>query len=111
MDNCGLIADMCNRADHLISRGRGISVIAGQTMVWAIFHLLPINMKFQWAILSKFNIAISVVNGPFLLLNGSMAHGPTPAITMLSDIKSPLSKCFLSVYTRIFFFTFVLHRY
>ncbi len=41
------------------------SVIAGQTMVWAIFHLLPINMKFQWAVLSKFNIAISVVNGQF----------------------------------------------
>ncbi len=41
------------------------SVIAGQTMVWTIFHLLPINLKFQWAILSKFNIAISVVNGPF----------------------------------------------
>ncbi len=57
-------------------------VIAGQTMVWAIFHLLPINKKFQWAILSKFNIAISVVNGPFLLLNGSMAHGPTPAIPL-----------------------------
>ncbi len=38
------------------------SVIAGQTMVWAILHLLPINLKFQWAILSKFNIAISVVN-------------------------------------------------
>ncbi len=42
-----------------------LSVIAGQTMVWAIFHLLSINLKFQWAILSKFNIAISVVNGPF----------------------------------------------
>ncbi len=34
------------------------SVIAGQTMVWAISHLLPIKLKFQWAILSKFNIAI-----------------------------------------------------
>ncbi len=42
-----------------------VSVVAGQAMVWAIFHLLPINLKFQWAILSKFNIAISVVNGPF----------------------------------------------
>ncbi len=41
------------------------SVIAVQTMVWAIFHLLPINLKFQLAILSKYNIAISVVNGPF----------------------------------------------
>ncbi len=41
------------------------SVIAGQTMVWAIFHLLLINFKFQWAILAKFNIAISFVNGPF----------------------------------------------
>ncbi len=28
------------------------------------FHLL-IKMKFQWAIISKFNIAYSVVNGPF----------------------------------------------
>ncbi len=42
------------------------SVIAGQTMVWAIFHLLPLNVKFQWVILSKFNIAISVVNGLFI---------------------------------------------
>ncbi len=40
------------------------SVIAGQTMVWAIFNLLPLNLKFQWANLSKFNIAISVVKGP-----------------------------------------------
>ncbi len=59
------------------------SVIAGQTMVWVIFHLLPINMKFQGAILSQFNIAISVVNGPFFYLNESMAHGLTPAITLL----------------------------
>ncbi len=47
----------------------GISVIAGvfvcKSVVWAIFHLLPINLKFQCAILSKFNIAISVVNGLF----------------------------------------------
>ncbi len=41
-------------------------------MVWAIFHLLLINLKFQWAILSKFNIAIWVVNGPFFCW---MAHG------------------------------------
>ncbi len=26
---------------------------------------LPIKLKFQWAILSKFNIVISVANGPF----------------------------------------------
>ncbi len=37
----------------------------GQTMLWAIFHVLPIKLKSQWAIISKFNIAISVVNGPF----------------------------------------------
>ncbi len=58
------------------------SVIAGQTMVWTIFHLLPINLKFQWAILSKFNIAISVGNAPFFCW---MAHGPTPAITLEWD--------------------------
>ncbi len=34
----------------------------GQNMVWAIFHLLPIKLKFQLAIFSKFNIAIVVVN-------------------------------------------------
>ncbi len=28
------------------------SVIAEQTMEWAIFYLLPINLKFEWAILS-----------------------------------------------------------
>ncbi len=47
------------------------------------FPLISTNLKFQWAILSKFNIAISVVNGPFFPLNGSMAHGPTPAITLM----------------------------
>ncbi len=35
------------------------------TMLWNIFHVLSIKMKFQWAILSKFNIAISVVNVKF----------------------------------------------
>ncbi len=49
-------------------------VIAGQTMVWAIFHLLPINLKFQRAILSKFNISISVVNGPFFCWMGLWPH-------------------------------------
>ncbi len=38
-----------------------VRVIAGQTMVWTIFHLLPINLKFQLAVLFKFNIAISFV--------------------------------------------------
>ncbi len=42
-----------------------IYITGGQTMVWAIFHLSPINLKFQRVILSKFNITISVVNGPF----------------------------------------------
>ncbi len=45
-------------------------------MVWSIFHLLPINVKIQWAILSKFNIAISVVNGPFLFVD--WVYGPWP---------------------------------
>ncbi len=54
-----------DHSNELSQDGRCYSVIAGQTMVWAIFHLLPINLKFQWAIFFKFNIAISVVNGPF----------------------------------------------
>ncbi len=37
----------------------------GQTMLWVIFHVFPIKLKFQWTILSKFNISISVVNVPF----------------------------------------------
>ncbi len=49
-----------------------ISDSDGQTMVWAIFHYLPIKLKFQWVSFSKFNISISVVNGPFVLLNGTM---------------------------------------
>ncbi len=59
------------------------SVIAEQTMVWAISHLLPINLKFQWAILSQFNIAISVVNGPFFCWMGLWTMAPTPAITLM----------------------------
>ncbi len=56
-----------NKGPHQASCGTYTcgSVIAGQTMVWAILHLLPINLKYQWAILFKFNIGISVVNGPF----------------------------------------------
>ena len=34
------------------------------------FSFLQVDWKFQWAILIKFNIAISVANG---LLNGTMA--------------------------------------
>ncbi len=53
----------------------------GQTMLWAIFHIFPIKLKFQWAILSKFNIAISVVNA--LCFMFSMAHGPTVSQSLL----------------------------
>ncbi len=50
------------------------SVIARQTMVWAIFHLLPINLKFQSPILSQFNIALLVVNRPFFCWMGLWSH-------------------------------------
>ncbi len=52
-----------------------------QTMIWAIFHFLSIKLKFQWVILFKFNIAISVVNGPFFCwpVNKTMVHGLTPS--------------------------------
>ncbi len=52
-----------------------ISVIAGQTTVCAIFHLLLRNLKFQWALFSKFNIATSFVNGPFSV---EWVYGPLP---------------------------------
>ncbi len=52
-------------------------------MVWAIFPILYINWKFQWTITSIFSITISFINGPFFMLNGTMAHGmahgPTPS--------------------------------
>ncbi len=51
-------------------------------MVWAIFHLLPINLKFEWAILSQFNIAISVVNGPFFCWMGLWPSYNTVYVTM-----------------------------
>ncbi len=37
----------------------------GQIMLLAIFHVIPIKLKFQCAAFSKFNIAISDVNRPF----------------------------------------------
>ncbi len=37
------------------SHHRHDSYIWAIHIAWAIFHLLPINLKFQWAILSKLN--------------------------------------------------------
>ncbi len=50
----------------------------GHIMVWTIFHFLPITLKFQLTILSKFNIAIC----QFQLLMGHFSvewdYGPWP---------------------------------
>ncbi len=46
-------------------------------MLWAIFHVLPTKLKFQWVILSKFNIAILCCQWAIFLLNETMTHGPT----------------------------------
>ncbi len=60
-----------------------ISVIAWQTMVCAIFHLLPIILKCQWAVLSKFNIAISVSVGHFSV---EWVYGPWSLPSYNTDV-------------------------
>ncbi len=55
---------------HLVSKGQYIKQKYIQWSEWANhgmghFLFFLIKMKFQWAIISKFNIAISVVNGSF----------------------------------------------
>ncbi len=60
----------------------------GQTMVWTIFHFLPIKLKFQWAILSKLNIAICFQLAIFLL-NGTMSHGPPLSQSLPPPLQPP----------------------
>ncbi len=57
------------------------------------FLFLLIKLKFQWAILSQFNIAISAVNGPFFC--SPAPHYPNHCLRLLlSVIKGEVSPPF-----------------
>ena len=65
------------------------------------FPLLPTTLKFQWAILTQFNIGISVVNGPFSFWMGLWPMAPPhPNYCLLyTSLFKFWSKLWTSVYS------------